>query len=168
MFLCFSIFTCFQRVEQQEREDLELCVKPKGGRSQQQKKKPAKPAKKAEDKPKAQAKKPAVNTEGKQKKANSKSKEAAAKKAENRSLAYRLAQRQKVPNSSSSRSGTECTSRSAARSKKQTTLEMFSTTKPADKAKKADSDGDFIRQFSDEEDGPPPLKKTARSTAPEV
>ena len=102
------------------------------------------------------------------KEADGKSKEAAAKKAENRSLAYRLAQRQKVPNSSSSRSGTECTSRSAARSKKQTTLEMFSTTKPADKAKKADSDDDFIRQFSDEEDGPPPLKKTARSTAPEV
>lgn len=187
MFLCFSIFTCFQRVEQQEREDLELCVKPKGGRSQQQKKKPAKPAKKAEDKPKAQAKKPAVNTEGKQKKANSKSKEAAAKKAENsddlwefegeeeaappvRSLADRLAQRQKVPSSSSSSSssGTESTSRSAARSKKQTTLEMFSTKKAADKAKKADSDGDFMRQFSDEEDGPPPLKKTARSTAPEV
>lgn len=176
-----------ERVEQQEREDLELCVKPKGGRSQQQKKKPAKPAKKAEDKPKAQAKKPAVNTEGKQKKANSKSKEAAAKKAENsddlwefegeeeaappvRSLADRLAQRQKVPSSSSSSSssGTESTSRSAARSKKQTTLEMFSTKKAADKAKKADSDDDFIMQFSDEEDGPPPVKRTARSTAPKV
>lgn len=186
--LLFSIFTCFQRVEQQEKDDQELCVKPKGGRSQQQKKKPAKPVKKAEDKPKTQTKKPALDAEGKQKKADGKSKGAAAKIAERnddlwefegeedaappvKSLADRLAQRQKVlsSSSSSSSSGTESTSRSAARSKKQTTLEMFSTKKKAaDKAKKADSDDDFIMQFSDEEDGPPPVKRTARSTAPKV
>ena len=184
-FLC----TCLQRVEKQEKEDEQLCVKTKGGRSQQQKKKPSKPAKKADDKPKAQ-KKPAVakTQEKEKKKADSKSKDVATKKADKSddssefdegdaaapvlSLAQRLAQRQKLPSSSSSSagSGAESVGSSASRSKKQTTLEMFSTKKKAaDKAKKVvESDDDFIMQFSDEEDVPPPVKRVAKSVAAKV
>ncbi|XP_078344630.1 DNA topoisomerase 2-alpha-like isoform X1 [Oculina patagonica] len=179
-----------ENVEQQEREDQEMCLKPKGGRSQQQKKKPSKQAaKKPDNKPKAQEKKPAVNAEEKQKKkAEGQGKAtAASKKAEKsndswefddgdtappvKSLADRLAQRQKLPSSSSSSagSGTESVGSSASRSKKQTMLEMFGTKKKAAKKAAAESDDDFIMQFSDEEDAaPPPAKRTARSAAPKA
>lgn len=186
------LFRCFQRVEQQERDDAEMHVKPKGGRSQQQRKKPSKPAKKADDKPKAQAKKPVahVDTEDKEnkkatQKKGGKGKSAPAKKSDKSddsfefdegdaappmlSLADRLAQRKKDASSSSSSagSGAESVSSSSSKVKKQATLEMLSSKKVSEKkAKKTASDDDFIMEFSDEEevDVPAP-KRTARASA---
>ena len=167
-------------------------VKVKSGRSQQRKK-PSKPAKKADPdyQPKAQTKKPVVAVaEEKEKKKTTqgksgKGKEAAAKKSDKgddsweideddgapsvMSLAERLAaQRQKVPSSSSSSagSGTESVNGSSkSKAKKQTTLEKFGAKKVAEKkSKKADSDDDFIMDFSDEEvEEVPAVKRTARA-----
>lgn len=166
-----------ERVEQQEKEDQEMYVKSKAGRSQQQKKKPSKPAKKTENKPKTLA-----TNEQEKKNMQHKSKETAPKKENKsddswefddidagppvRSLADRLAQRQsqKLPISLSSSlagSGAETTSSSAAKGKTQSSLEVFSSKKKVRKA--AESDDDFIMEFSDEEDGPPVEKRAARS-----
>ena len=177
-----------QRVEQQEREDAEAHVKPKGGRSQQQRKKTVKPAKKQDDKPKAQAKKPTAQTENKKTNQNKggKAKEAAAKKTEKSgdvfeldeeetapaplSLADRIAQKRKMvllSSSSSASSGTEsAVSGVTAKAKKQSTLDMFGAKKSVGKrAKKDDSDDDFIMEFSDEDgEEVPSVKRTAPAT----
>lgn len=176
-----------ERVEQQEREDAEAHVKPKGGRSQQQRKKTVKPAKKQDDKPKAQAKKPTAQTENKKpnQSKSGKAKEAAAKKTEKSgdvfeldeeesapaplSLAERIAQKRKmVPlsSSSSASSGTDSVSGKTAKGKKQSTLDMFGAKKSVGKkAKKDDSDDGFIMEFSDEDgDEVPTVKRTARAT----
>ena len=176
-----------QRVEQQEREDAEAHVKPKGGRSQQQRKKTVKPAKKQDDKPKAQAKKPTAQTENKKpnQSKSGKAKEAAAKKTEKSgdvfeldeeetapaplSLAERIAQKRKMvllSSSSSASSGTESVSGVTAKAKKQSTLDIFGAKKSVGKkAKKDDSDDGFIMEFSDEDgDEVPTVKRTARAT----
>ena len=176
-----------QRVEQQEREDAEAHVKPKGGRSQQQRKKTVKPAKKQDDKPKAQAKKPTAQTENKKtnQNKNGKAKEAAAKKTEKSgdvfeldeeenppapmSLADRIAQKRKMTllsSSSSASSGTDSVRGVNAKPKKQSTLDTFGAKKAVGKkAKKDDSDDDFIMEFSDEDgDEVPTVKRTARAT----
>ena len=167
-------------------------VKPKGGRSQHQRKKPSKPAKKADDKPKAQAKKPVVHVETEDKestkatqKKGGKGKSAPAKKSDKcddsfefdegdeapplLSLADRLAQRKKPASSSSSSagSGAESVSSSSSKAKKQTTLEMFSSKKVAEKrAMKTANEDDFIMEFSDEEEVEvPTAKRTARASA---
>ncbi|RMX40987.1 hypothetical protein pdam_00011595 [Pocillopora damicornis] len=172
-----SFFEELERAEQQEKEDQEMYVKSKAGRSQQQKKKPSKPAKKTENKPKTLA-----TNEQEKKNMQHKSKETAPKKENKsddswefddidagppvRSLADRLAQRQsqKLPisfTSSLAGSGAETTSSSAAKGKTQSSLEVFSSKKKVRKA--AESDDDFIMEFSDEEDGPPVEKRAARS-----
>lgn len=163
-------------------------VKSKGGRSQQQRKKPTKSAKKADGKPKAQAKKPVIDTEKKESKKaaqgkGGKGKDTTVKKSDKSddsfnfddgdkapsvlSLADRLAQRKKASNSSSSGgSGTESASSLSSKAKRQSTLDIFTSTKKAaeKKATKADSDDDFIMEFSDEEvEEVPAVKRTARS-----
>lgn len=181
------LFRCLQRVEQQEREDAEAHVKPKAGRSQQQRKKTVKPAKKQDDKPKTQAKKPTAQTENKKtnQNKNGKPKEAAAKKTEKSgdvfeldeeenppapmSLADRIAQKRKMAllsSSSSASSGTDSVRGVNAKAKKQSTLDTFGAKKAVGKkAKKDDSDDDFIMEFSDEDgDEVPTVKRTARAT----
>lgn len=180
--MSFNICHSLQRVEQQEKEDQEMYVKSKAGRSQQQKKKPSKPAKKTENKPKTLA-----TNEQEKKNMQNKSKETAPKKENKsddswefddidagppvRSLADRLAQRQsqKLPisfTSSLAGSGAETTSSPAAKGKTQSSLEVFSSKKKVRKA--AESDDDFIMEFSDEEDGPPVEKRAARSRPAKV
>lgn len=175
-----------ERVEQQERDDEEMCVKPKSGRSAQQKKKPSKQAKKTDSKPKAEPKKPVVVAENKEsKKAQAKGgkgKKTDAKTSEKSddsfefdegetaapmSLAARLAKRQKPLSSSSSSSGTE----SSSKAKKQATLERFGSKKaPKKRAQKAtdDSDDDLIMEFSEEDEeeiSAPAVKRTGRAAA---
>ena len=166
-----------KRVEQQERDDEEMCVKPKSGRSAQQKKKPSKQAKKTDSKPKAEPKKPVVIAENKEsKKAQAKSgkgKKRDAKTSEKSddsfefdegetaapmSLAARLAKRQKPLSSSS-------------KAKKQATLGRFGSKRaPKKKAQKAtdDTDDDLIMEFSEEDEeeiSAPAVKRTARAAA---
>ena len=175
-----------KRVEQQERDDEEMCVKPKSGRSAQQKKKPSKQAKKTDSKPKAEPKKPVVVAEnkeskkaqakgGKGKKTDPKTSEKSddsfefdeGESAAPMSLAARLAKRQKPLSSSSSSSGTE----SSSKAKKQATLERFGSKKaPKKRAQKEadDSDDDLIMEFSEEDEeeiSAPAVKRTARAAA---